>query len=397
MRVLQINSVYPVKSTGRIAYEIAEIQKKHGIEPYVACGDSFIEDGNVYVIGNKLYRKINILKTRLFGRHGFYNRFATKKLLHWIDTIKPDIIHLHNIHGHYINVELLFEYITRKDIPVVWTLHDCWAFTGHCSHFDFVGCDKWKTGCHSCELKRDYPISWFFDRSKKNYKDKKRIFTSPRKMCITLPSKWHEGLCKQSFLNKYPIRVVNNGIDLDIFKPTPSRLRRELGLEDKFVILGIVDTLCSTKGGQYLPELSRYLDEDERILLLTLEEVREKLPENIVLAPRTSDPLKLAELYSLADVFVNPSLQETFSLINLESIACGTPVVSFDSGGGLESQTEKTGVVVKRTDVKAMYDGIKRVKRGEFKSEDCVERAREFDRRLKFEEFADIYREVLSK
>lgn len=396
MRVLQINSVYPVKSTGKIVYEIAEVQKKHGIEPYVACGNSYISEDNVYAVDNRLYRKINILKTRLFGKHGFYNRLATRKMLKWVDEIKPDIIHLHNIHGHYLNVKLLFEYIAKNNIPVVWTLHDCWAFTGHCSHFDFQGCDKWKTGCYKCPLKKEYPVSWIFDRSKGNYKAKKKLFTLPERMYITVPSKWHKELCEQSFLNKYPIETVNNGISLHTFKPTPSDVRKRLNLEDKFVILAIVDNLSSNKGGKYLPELSKYLKEDERILLLTSEDINIPLPENIVKAPKTSEPEELAQLYTAADVFVNPSLQETFSLVNLESIACGTPVVTFDSGGGLESQNEKTGVAVKRTDVKGMYRGIERVRSGEFCKEDCIKRAGEFDCKIKFDRFADIYGEVLN-
>lgn len=397
MKVLQINSVYPVKSTGKIVYEIAEIQKKHGIEPYIVCGESKVQAQNVYAMKSGLYLKLNILKTRLFGKHGFYSKSATKNMLRWVDEVRPDIIHLHNIHGHYLNIKLLFEYILKNNIPVVWTLHDCWAFTGHCSHFDFAGCEKWKTGCHNCELKKDYPVSWFFDRSKESYKDKKRLFTSVEKSHVTTPSRWLKDLCERSFLGKYPVTVVNNGVDLAQFAPTPSDLRKSLGLEDKFVILGIVDSLNSMKGGQYLLELAEMLEEDECIVLLTLKDNVGEVPKNIRLISKTVSAKKLAEIYTMADVFVNPSLQETFSMINLEAIACGTPVVTFNSGGGTEAQSEKTGVVVPRTDVKAMYEGIKRVKNGEFCSEDCVQRAQEFDCELKFEKYIDIYKDILDK
>lgn len=397
MKVLQINSVYPVKSTGKIAYEIAEVQKKHGIEPYVVCGESKVQAQNVFAMKSGLYLKFNILKTRLFGKHGFYSKSATRKMLKWVDTVSPDVIHLHNIHGHYLNIELLFEYIAKKNIPVVWTLHDCWALTGHCAHFDFAGCDKWKTGCHHCELKKDYPVSWFFDRSKESYNDKKRLFTSVEKCHITTPSKWLKGLCEQSFLGKYPVTVVNNGVDLTVFHPTPSDLRKSMGLEDKFVILGIVDSLNSMKGGRYLLELSSLLAEDECIVLLTPSENAGEVPDNVRLVSKTVSAQELAEFYTMADVFVNPSLQESFSMINLEAIACGTPVVTFDSGGCKESQSDKTGVAVPRADVKAMYEGIRRVKNGEFKSEDCVERAQEFDCRIKFEKYIDIYKDILGK
>ncbi|MBE6738435.1 MAG: glycosyltransferase [Ruminococcus sp.] len=393
MRILQINSVYGIKSTGRIAYDLVEIQNENGIEGFAACSSTDIKADNVFSMSRgPLWDKLNILKTRLFGRHGFYNKAETKGLCSYMDKIKPDIIHLHNIHGHYINIEMLFRYINKHNIPVVWTLHDCWAFTGHCPHFDYAGCDKWKTGCHHCTLKRGYPCSWFFDRSKKNYADKKRIFTSVDRMHIVTPSGWLAELAKESFLGKYPVSVVHNGIDTEVFKFTASDIRKELSLEDKFVILGIVSNLNSTKGGQYFLELSKMLKEDEHILLVSLEEGYEKLPKNITAVGRTENARELAKYYSLADVFVNPTLQDTFSMINLESLACSTPVVTFNTGGCTESLTKDCGAVAEKGSTKALYEGISRVRNKEFRREDCRARGLDFSREKKFLQYIDIYK-----
>lgn len=393
MRILQINSVYGVKSTGRIAYDLMEVQKENGIEGFVACSSTDIKDSNVFCMSRgPLWDKLNILKTRLFGRHGFYNKAETKKLCSYMDEVKPDIIHLHNIHGHYINIKMLFEYINKHSIPVVWTLHDCWAFTGHCPHFDYAGCDKWKTGCHHCPLKKGYPVSWFFDRSKRNYNDKKQLFTSVKRMHLVTPSRWLKELAEESFLGKYPVTVVNNAFDTQAFKYEPSDLRQELGLENKFVILGIVSNLNSAKGGQYFLELSKMLKDDEHILLVSLEDGYEQLPSNITAVGRTESTKELSKYYSMADVFVNPSLQESFSMVNLEALACSTPVVTFKSGGCTESISENCGIGVEKGNTEALYDAVCRIRNNDYKAEDCRARSLEFSRDKKFTEYINIYR-----
>ena len=396
MRILQINSVYGIKSTGRIAYDLLRIQEENGIEGFAACSFTSDKSQNVLSMSHgRLSDKLNILKTRLFGRHGFYNKRDTKRLIEYMDEVSPDIIHIHNIHGHYVNIEMLFNYINKHDIPVVWTLHDCWAFTGHCPHFDYAGCDKWKTGCYNCPLQKGYPVSWFFDRSKRNYEDKKRLFTSVKKMHLVSPSYWLAGLAKESFLGKYPVSVVHNGIDIDAFKYTPSDLRKQLGLEDKFVILGIVSNINSTKGGQYFPELAKMLKDDEHILLVSLEEGYDMLPSNITAVGRTENARELAKYYSMADVFVNPTLQDTFSMINIESLACTTPVVTFRTGGCMESLTEECGIVVEKGSVKALYEGIEKIREMKVSPDVCRARGVEFSRENRFSEYIDIYRNIL--
>lgn len=394
MKVLQINSIYPVKSTGRIVSQISDIQKNNGIEAFVACGESLVSDKNIFTLGSPLYTKINILKTRLFGKHGFYNKSATKKLLKWIDKVNPDIIHLHNIHGHYINVKLLFKYIKSRKIPVVWTLHDCWAFTGHCAHFDYKGCDGWLKGCGNCPMQKSYPVSLFFDRSKGNYKDKKALFTNVEKMHIVTPSEWLKGLCEKSFLGQYPVTVINNGIDTDIFRPVDSDIRKELGIEGKFVILGIIVSFYGYKGGEYFLKLSKKLSEDEVIVLAGVEEKPENLPENIIILPKVTDDLRLSQIYSMADVFVNPTLQDTFSMVNIEAIACGTPVITFSSGGADEMLSDECGVSVSRGDFEALLRAVKKVKCEGMSADACRKQALNFKKEDCFIKYLDIYKSV---
>ena len=395
MKILQINSVYGVRSTGRIAWEIAQLQKENGMEPYVVSGEGTSDSPNIHIMSGKLYLKANILKTRLFGKHGFYSQFATRRMLRFADKVKPDIVHLHNIHGHYFNVKMIFEYIQKHNIPVVWTLHDCWSFTGHCSHFDYAGCDKWKTGCGNCKRRRSYPDSWFFDRSKGNFALKKKIFTATEKMHIVTPSHWLSSLAKESFLGKYPITTVHNGIDTDTFAPCESDFRKKHGLEDKFLILGIVSNLDSTKGGQYFLTLSEMLKEDEHIVLVSLESGIDKLPENITAIGKTDSKEELAQIYSACNVFVNPTLQDTFPTVNLEALSCSTPVVTFDTGGSGESLTDECGAVVEKGNVQALYDGIQKVRTGQFTREKCRERGLEFNSELCFLRYIDIYKEII--
>ena len=396
MRVLQINSVYGKGSTGRIVKDCEELFADYGIETFVLTGEGKFDADNVYVTNTPFTQKLSILMTRLFGRHGFYNKLATKRALKFIDEVSPDVVNLHNIHGHYINIDILFRYLRRKGIPVVWTLHDCWAFTGHCPHFDYAGCEGWKNGCGKCPLRRGYPDSWFFDRSKRNLKDKRRIFTSLERMHIVTPSNWLTNLAKQSFLGKYPVTTIHNGVDTDAFKPRESDIREKLGLKDKFIYLGIVSSFSSTKGGRYFLELSELLREDEHIVLLSLEDRNTEIPRNITVLPRTNSVEELSEVYSMADVFINPTLQDTFSMINVEALACGVPVVTFKTGGCAESLTEECGALVPQGDTKGLYESAQEIRQGKIKKEACRQRGLEFDRKVRFNEYINIYKELLN-
>lgn len=380
MKSLQINSVYGVGSTGRIVRDIEGVLKAHGDNPYVAYGfGPRAEDLNHLRMQPLAAVRGSILQTRLFGRHGFYNVAATRRLLGWVRQVDPDVIHLHNIHGHVLNSPLLFHYLSTANKPVLWTLHDCWSFTGHCAYFDYVGCEKWKTGCHHCPQRRGYPDSWLFDRSRANYEDKRRLFTSVANMTVVTPSEWLASLVSTSFLAQYPVRVINNGIDLDVFRPRPSQLRASRGLADKFIILGVAAGFDRRKGVEHLVRLSGLLEDDEVLVLVgATDEQSKNLPSGILCIPRTDSAIALAEVYSAADVFVNPTLEDNFPTVNLEALACGLPVVTFDSGGSAESIDDATGIVVQQGDDAGLREAISRVKRRGSASyrEECASRAR---------------------
>lgn len=400
MRVLQINSVCGIGSTGRIATEIDKILKEQGHESYIAYGRDFPKNCDTSIrIGNKVDNYTHAILTRLFDRHGFGSKKATKKFIEEIDTLNPDVIHLHNIHGYYINIELLFDYLKKRDKPVVWTLHDCWAFTGHCAYFDYVGCNKWKTICYDCPQKQSYPSSIFADNSKDNFAIKKELFTGIGNMTLVAPSKWLANLVRKSFLGGYPIKVINNGIDLEVFKPTESKFRERYNLEDKFIILGVANVWDRRKGFDHFIELSKRIKEDEIIVMVGLKEKQKnKLPNNIIGITRTDSTKELAQIYSAADVFVNPTLEDNFPTTNLESLACGTPVVTFNTGGSPECIDENCGFVVRKGNIDEMLEKIKivKVKCKLGYSQKCTERATTFyNKNDRFNNYLCLYDEKI--
>ena len=397
MKVLQINSVCGIGSTGRIVVQIHKLLKEKGYKSYVAYGRDYARDCDSTVrIGNKFDNYMHVAITRLFDRHGFGSKKATANFIEKVEKIDPDIIHLHNIHGYYVNIELLFKYIKEANKPVVWTLHDCWAFTGHCAYFDYIGCDRWKTGCYECPQKKTYPSSILIDNSKRNFERKKELFTGIKNMVIVTPSRWLAGLVKESFLKEYPVKripvkVINNGIDLEIFKPMESDFRKRYGLENKFIILGVANVWDRRKGYDYFIKLSETLKQDEIIVMVGLTEKQKKnLPKNIIGITRTNNVKELAEIYSAADVFVNPTLEDNFPTTNLEALACGTPVVTFDTGGSPECVDESCGVVVEKGNLKELIEAIERIRLNTFNKDYCINRAKDFDK-SKYSEYLELY------
>jgi len=349
LKVLQINTVCGVGSVGRIVRQIHEALREKGHESYIAYGRKPLGCDGAIRIGEDLDVYFHVFLTRVFDLHGFGSKKATKKFLKIVEEINPDIIHLHNIHGYYLNIEVLFDFLKSFDKPVVWTLHDCWAFTGHCSHFTYAKCERWKTGCYSCPEKESYPRSVIFDNSKSNYARKKKAFTGAKNMTLVTPSQWLAGLVKESFLRDYPVQVIPNGIDTEVFKPTPSDFKKRYGLDGKFLILGVANVWEKRKGFDYFLDLSKYLSDDEIIVLVGLSDERIKnLPNNIIGIKRTNSAKELAEIYTAADVFFNPTLEDNYPTVNLEAQACGTYVITFDSGGAKETIISKeSGVAIK--------------------------------------------------
>ena len=388
MRVLIINVVSGTGSTGRICNDIAKRFIEDGNECYIAYGRGTPGDdakGYSVRIGSPVGIIGHVFLSRVFDLHGFGSRAATKKLLRWADEYKPDLVWLHNLHGYYINIDLLFSWLRdHPNVKVKWTLHDCWAFTGHCCHFTFNACEKWKSGCKNCAHKDSYPKSLLFCNSARNYKRKKDLALSVKDMEIIVPSQWLAGLVKSSFLGIYPVRVHYNTIDTDVFKPTESDLRAMYGLQDKKIVLGVANDWNEKKGLNDIIKLAVELGTDYAVVLVGIKpnqlysvcreisgvrlpktiikkwnkplvilsdkadmpaendtflwsEERNYLGAAVVLVPHVGSVQDLAKIYTMADVFVNPTYEDTYPTVNLEAQACGTPVITYKTGGSVES------------------------------------------------------------
>lgn len=332
MRVLEINICCGCLSTGRIASDIAKDYINNGDETVVAYARGYVDTGIPTVqIGGKLGVYAHKALSLLFDDAGFHSKHATRKFLEWADDFNPDVLWIHNIHGYYINVEMLFAWIkSRPQMNVKWTLHDCWSFTGHCPYFSVAKCDKWRTLCHHCPIKGGYPKSILFDNSKSNYIRKKIAFTGVKNMVLVTPSQWLKDLVQQSFLREYPVEVHYNEVDTSVFQPTPSHFRQEYGLEEKKIVLGVASTWSRNKGLADFEKLAAMLDDSYKIVLVGLSKKQiAALPKCILGLERTHNAIDLAKIYSAADVFVNPSKEETFGMTTVEAISCGTKAVVY--------------------------------------------------------------------
>lgn len=392
MKIVQINAVCGRGSTGKICVSISEILTSQNIENYILY--SFGKSD--YPLGIKIssdkYIKIQALKSKVFGNYGFNSKRATKKIIDKLDSIQPDIVHIHNIHGHDCHLGLLFTYLKKKKIKIFWTFHDCWAFTGYCVHFTFVKCEKWKTECKHCPQRRQY--SWFFDRSKALYNKKKEIF-SGLDLTIITPSQWLAELVKQSFLKDYPVKVINNGIDLNIFKPTESEFREKHHISaDKKVILGVAFGWGIRKGLDVFIELSKRLENDKyQIVLVGTDDNTDKLlPDNIISIHRTQNQKELAEIYTAADLFVNPTREDNYPTVNMEALACGTPVLTFETGGSPESIDDTCGAVVECDNIDVLKKEIVHIcKDNLYCMRACRKRAEEFREEAQYSRILALY------
>lgn len=400
MKILQINSVCGNGSTGRIATDLYGVLNKKGHDCLISYGRGKAPHNiNAYRIGTDIDVNLHVIGTRIFDRTGFYSRKSTNCFIRKIEQYSPDVIHLHNLHGYYINIELLFDFLKAYNTPVVWTIHDCWAFTGHCSYFSYVGCEKWKTGCYNCPNKKEYPSSFCMDNSKWNYDMKRKLFTSVKNMTIVTPSKWLAGLVAQSFLRKSRIVVINNGIDLDIFKPSPGDFRKKHNLVDKYVVLGVADGWDQRKGLSDIIELSKMLDSRYRIVLVGISpKESKKLSKNIFCIPRTNNIKELAEIYTAADVFVNPSREETMGLVSVEALACGTPAIVYNVTACAEGIDEKCGVVVELSaGVEGIFKAIQKIRDYSQKNLNVLDRAKRYNKEDRFSDYIKIYSEVIDR
>lgn len=393
MKILQINSTCGYGSTGRIAVDILNTVVKNGGEGLICYGrGSAPNKVPSYRIGSEMLVKIHGGLSRITDRQGFYSAGATKDLIRKIKEYDPDIIHLHNIHGYYLDVRVLFDYLKKCGKPIVWTLHDCWAFTGHCAFFTVSGCEKWKTGCNLCPSKKEYPQSLLCDSSEKNYNEKKEFFTGISSLILVTPSVWLKELVENSFLKEYPVKVINNGINTDVFKPTEGDFRRKYGVEDKRIYLGVASVWEERKGLRDLIKLSKMLNENERMVLVGLTKSQmTQLPKDIIGIERTESAEELAEIYTAADVFLNPTYEDNYPTTNLEAIACGTPVVTYKTGGSPESVTAGRGISVSVGDTEKMYEAAKTL------TPIKTDNLSLLDAREKYSEYETLYKELLEK
>ncbi len=385
-------------STGTISKNIMSKAREDGFKTFFAYPNTLLnkpKEENDIIICSKISNKINKALAYITGRIGCFSWLHTKLFLNKLLKISPDIIHLHNIHNSYINHGMLFRFIKKHNIPVVWTLHDCWAFTGQCSHFTIAKCDKWQNGCYDCPQINRYP-STRVDKTEKMYKLKKKWFCGVENMTIVTPSQWLANLVKQSFLKDYPVKVINNGIDLNIFKPTSSNFREKYNCEDKFIILGVAFGWGERKGLDVFVKLSQMLDDKFKIVLVGTDDAIDKqLPDNIISIHRTQNQKELAELYTAADLFVNPTREENYPTVNMEAIACGTPVLTFNTGGSGEIPDKNSGFVIEEKDAGSIYKEILRIYEScEYTKESCFERAKTFDSNQKFKEYIELYNNV---
>ncbi len=445
MKILQVNTVIRGSSVGRIMADLYEAIKDSGNEARVAVGREPMPEGyEGILIGNKGDFYQHVVKNFLQGESGFGSAEVTKKFLSWIDEEKPDLIHLHNIHGFYLQVEMLFEYIKKRNIPVVWTLHDCWSFTGHCAYYDFAACEKWKTGCHTCmQHAKVYPYAIFKDNTTASYARKRKAFCGVKNLTIVTPSHWLKEQVEQSFLREYPVAVIPNGVDLSVFSPADAKdanggkkndgngindengtndgnqkndrnetddgneknSRNKTNNSDKSdsnikTILGVANIWELRKGLVYFEKLAGDLPDDYRVELIGVnkkqkKELKKKYGNKIIARERTANVGELAEAYRNAAVFVNATLEDNFPTTNLEALACGTPVVTYATGGSGESVTEETGIVVRRGSYDKLFEAVLDAAEGRFSKEDCLKRAKEFDKETRYEEYLKLYEEVL--
>lgn len=399
MKIVQLNTYCGSGSTGRIAVDIARYASRQGAETVIGFGAGTVpEDAQVYAlrIGGKLDRKWHGAIRKLLDMEGYGSILTTRRLIGFLKEYQPDVIHLHNLHGCYLNHRLLFRHLRAAGIPVVWTLHDCWPFTGHCAYFDYVGCERWKTECHHCPQRNTYPVCIGPDGSRRNQRRRRRLFAAVPAMALVAPCGWLRELAAQSFLRETPCRVIYNGVNRTLFQPTENKLREAHGITQPHLVLAVASEWEERKGLRYLPELAERLGPDYRLALIGLtQEQIASLPAGILGFTKTSSPTELAAWYTAADCLANPTMEDNMPLVNLEAMACGTPVVVFRTGGCPECVTDACGAVVPKGDVAAMAQAVRRVceRRGAYR-EACLAQAERFDGGNSAQAYWELYQEV---
>ena len=402
MKILMINTVSGYGSTGSICTDIASVLEKEGHECYIAYGQLFTNYEKSFKIGTKLENHLHNLGSRLFGKQGYFTKRGTNKLITYIKEVDPDVIHLHNLHGNYLNLEILFKYLIKVQKPVVWTLHDCWAFTGKCSHYTDVSCVKWQTQCNKCPQLKTYPPSMFFDQSRIMFEDKKKWFTALKKLTIIPVSHWLEGEVKKSFFKNNTIVPIYNWVDHGVFKPCNDNIKDQYGIDaKKFIILGVSASWSSSNNRlKDFISLSKLISNDMQIVLVGKVSNGKDIPSDIIQIPYVKGPEELAKIYSNSDVYVHASTEDTFGKVIAEALSCGTPAIVYNATACPEILGEGCGYVVEKRNTTQILDAIFKIKeKTKVKySEFCRKRVVEnFDYTTNINETISIYKEKLKR
>ncbi len=393
MRVLIVNAAIEY-STGKVIKGIVEELLENNNEVCIAYarGKKPNFGTMTYKIGTNFDVKIHALLARVFDSQGLHSKIATKKFIKFVNFYKPDVINLHNIHGYYLNYSMLFKFLSSKNIKVVWTLHDAWVVTGHCAYFDFVNCDKWKSKCFKCPGKKEYPKSVLFDRSEKNYNLKKELFSSLKNLILVTPSKWLENIVLQSKLQNYKVVTINNGIDLSVFKSTKDKFIEDDIIQGRKILLGVASLWNKRKGYSTFVELDKLIDHDRYVIVLvglSNNQITE-LPSSIIGIKRTNNQKELSALYSQSEFFINPTLEDNYPTVNIEAVACGTPIIAFNTGGCKEIADLGCGIITNEKNAKSIYDCLVKYEKKDF-TFNCEQKRDLFEQKRNFREYLKLF------
>lgn len=397
MKIVQISAAYEVTSVGQIVKNIHESLLQNGHESFVFYGRKKRKNRtkNVVFFNNSFSLLLHVFITRIFDSHGLGSIIPTMILIVRLIQLKPNIIHIHNLHGYYLNYPILLSFLKNCKAKKIFTLHDCWTFTGHCSHFLYADCNKWKSECRQCPLLNKYPESKFIDSSRINFLYKKYFFSNLKKSdtIFITPSKWLKSMISFSFLQKFNSRVIHNGIDLKTFKPSNKEFKKKH--LNKFIILGVANVWTKEKGIEFFINLSKNLNDDYMIVLIGKIDKIHKLPSNVIFIERTENKEVLTDMYSSADVFINPTLEDTFPTVNIEALACGTPVISFNSGGSIEMLDTKHSKVVNDRNIQTIIKNINNIRSSQINSNELIHHVQQnFDSTIANSKYMNLYEEV---
>ena len=400
MKVLQINAVYGFKSTGEIVKDIGNALKVSGGTPYFAYQSCKQKPENGYQVGNKFDWKWHALYTRIFGKQAYASKVATKKLLRWIDENSPDVVHLHNLHSNYINLNMLLNYLAKKDVATVISLHDCWYFTGKCFHFIDVGCEGFTKGCGGCPKKKESPRSLFCDTSHAVLKDKQKYLSKIPRLSIVASSKWVGGEAQKGIFKNFDMPLIYNGVNVDIFKPNDKNVLKEKYGEDCYFVLGMANKWLLPENKQVLEEVVKLLNDKFKLVLIgctdsQIKDLQEKT-SNIIPVGFIKDRKELAYYYSSANVFVNVTHADTLPTVNMESICCGTPVITYDSCGSPELVLDGCGKIVRENDIEGIIDLIKS-KPGKIDNESLLSARQKYDSNECYKKYLQVYSNLVKQ